>query len=77
MWVFDDNYSIVLSVFHKNTCCGRSLELPHRGDSNEYPHDHFYEEIRKSPDTNLIYSILLLGADPGSLNWVFHFSNSV
>ena len=24
-------------VLHKNIWCGYSLELPHQGDSNEYP----------------------------------------
>ena len=24
-------------VFHKNICSGYTLELPHRGDSNDYP----------------------------------------
>ena len=34
--VFQDNLGIIF-VLHKNICCGYSLELPHRGDSNEYP----------------------------------------
>ena len=33
---------IILFLFlHKNICCGYSLEVPHRGTSNEYP-QHMY-----------------------------------
>ena len=41
--VFDDNFkrdNFFLSL-HKNQCCGCSLELPHRGDSNEHPQYRF------------------------------------
>ena len=37
-------------IFHisaQNIDCGYSLELPHRGGSNEYPQSMFLEEIRK------------------------------
>ena len=39
--VFDDNWRIILSVLHKNICCGCSLESPRRGDSNEHPQHMF------------------------------------
>ena len=32
---------------HENICCGYSLEVPHRGTSNEYPQHSFHGEIRK------------------------------
>ena len=34
--VYDDklNISFVI-IFHENVCCGCTLELPHRSDSNE------------------------------------------
>ena len=38
--IFDDNQGIILLI-HKNLCCGCSLELPRRGDSNEHPHHWF------------------------------------
>ena len=34
-WVFGDNLGIISLVFHKNVCCGYSLESPRRGDFNE------------------------------------------
>ena len=34
-------------IFHKNICCGYSLEAPRRGASNEYHNLYFYGEIRK------------------------------
>ena len=39
--VFDDNSMIIMSVLHKNICCGYSLELPRQGNSNEYPQHMF------------------------------------
>ena len=38
--VFDRKVPIFIS-FSMKTCCGYSLEVPHRGASNEYPHDMF------------------------------------
>ena len=45
---------IILGYFflflYKNICCGYSLETPHRGTSNEYPHCdniYFYGELEK------------------------------
>ena len=50
MWVFDDNWKIFLSVLHKNTCCGYSLEAPHWGASNEYPqHVFLWRNKKKCP----------------------------
>ena len=37
-------------IFHipaQNIDCGYSLELPHRGGSNEYPQPMFFNKIRK------------------------------
>ena len=45
--IFDDESKIILSNLHKNLCCGCSLELPRRGDSNEHPQNRIYEEISK------------------------------
>ena len=39
--LFDDSSEIILLIFHKNLCCGCSLELPPRGDSNEHPQHRF------------------------------------
>ena len=39
--VLDDITKIILSVLHKNICCGYSLELPWRDDSFEYPQHIF------------------------------------
>ena len=47
MRVFDDNSRIILSVLHKNICCGYSLESPWRGDSNEYPQHVFMTKYGK------------------------------
>ena len=34
-----NGYQVTFFLFlHKNICCGYSLEAPHRGTSNEYPH---------------------------------------
>ena len=38
---------IFLSFLHENIRCGYSLEVPHQGVSNEYPHISFHREIRK------------------------------
>ena len=35
-------------MFAQNIDCGYSLELPRRGDSNEYPQSMFLAEIRKN-----------------------------
>ena len=35
------------SFLLKNICCGYSLEVPHRGTSNEYPQHVFMENWRK------------------------------
>ena len=51
------------TVFHKNICCGYSLELP-RGDSNEYPQHMFL--WRNNP-------IIILKYPP----YLFHWSMSV
>ena len=42
-WYLKDNFC----QFFIKTCCGYSLELPYRGDSNEYPQHMFYGEISK------------------------------
>ena len=31
----------IFVLFHKNICCGNSLEAPHRGASNEFPQHMF------------------------------------
>ena len=33
---------------HKNICCGFSLELPHQGDSKEYPQHMFLMRNKKN-----------------------------
>ena len=33
---------------HKNKCCGYSLEVPHRGTSNEYPQQMFLSRNKKN-----------------------------
>ena len=38
---------IIFHISAKNIDCGYSLELPHRGSSNEYPQSMFLAEIRK------------------------------
>ena len=38
---------ISIIFFHKNICCGYSLEMPRRGASNEYHNICFLGEIRK------------------------------
>ena len=35
-------------MFAQNIDCGYSLELPRRGDSNEYPQSMFLAEIKKN-----------------------------
>ena len=35
------------AVFHE-TCCGSSLEAPHRGASNEYPQRYVFMQNKKS-----------------------------
>ena len=45
------------SYFSTKTCCGYSLEVPQRGNSNEYPQHMFCGEIRKI----LIWLLLLSG----------------
>ena len=52
---------IVCVFLHKNLCCGFSLELPRRGDSNEHYNIGFYEDLTKiifelSSNTHLISS---------------------
>ena len=37
----DDNSVIFLMFLHKYTCCGYSLDLPRRGDSNDFPQHMF------------------------------------
>ena len=37
MWVLGKYFS----YFSNKTCCGYSLEVPHKGASNEYPPDRF------------------------------------
>ena len=43
---------IFFSFLHENICCGYSLEVPHRGTSNEYHNICFYWKIRKKNNTN-------------------------
>ena len=38
---------IICLFLHKKLCCGCSLELPRRGDSNEHPQHRFYEDLTK------------------------------
>ena len=47
------------SFLHKNLCCGYSLELPHRGDFNEYPQHRFYGEMSgyREADLRLCFRI--------------------
>ena len=60
---------LTFSLFlEENICCGNSLEVPHRGTSNEYPQHIFFLEIRTiyiyhNLDTllNWIYEILVPG----------------
>ena len=44
---FSDKNSGIFHIFAQNIDCGYSLEPPHRGGSNEYPHSLFWAEIRK------------------------------
>ena len=41
---------IIFLVSAQNTDCGYSLELPHRGSSNEYQQSMFWAEIWKIPE---------------------------
>ena len=34
---FKENNLVFLVFLQENICCGYSLEVPHRGTSNEYP----------------------------------------
>ena len=49
---------------HRNICCGYSLEVPHRGTSNEYPQHMFL--LKKEKAVNMFWlknkAILLSGA---------------
>ena len=48
--VFEDNLGIILLFLDKNICCGYSLELPERGDSNEHPqHTFLWRTIETYP----------------------------
>ena len=38
---------IIFLISAQNIDCGYSLELPHRGSSNEYPQSMFWAETRK------------------------------
>ena len=56
-----------MSILHKNICCGCSLELSWRDDSNEYPQHMFLWSNKQnyplSPNTLLIFlSVLLSGS---------------
>ena len=39
------------SYFSMKTCCGYSLEMPHRGTSNEYPQHMFSWRNKKNSNT--------------------------
>ena len=39
---------IFFLFIHKNVCCGYSLEVPHRGTSNEFPQDMFSKRNKKN-----------------------------
>ena len=41
LMIFDDNSKIFFVIFHKNLCCGCSLESPRGGDFNEHPQHRF------------------------------------
>ena len=41
------SHIIFFLIFHENICYVYSLEVPHRGTSNEYPQHMFCEEMRK------------------------------
>ena len=42
---------VVFLFLHKNICCGYSLEVPHRGTSNEYPQRMFLWRNKKNINT--------------------------
>ena len=50
--VKEDYLVMILGYFflllHKNICCGYSLEVPHRGTSNEYPQHMFLWRKKKN-----------------------------
>ena len=45
--IIDDNLGYILLILHQSISCGYSLELPRRGNSNEYPQDMFWCKINK------------------------------
>ena len=47
--------TIFLYFFHRNICCGYSVESPSWGDSNEYPNGMFSWQIKKVPRKNVSY----------------------
>ena len=47
IWKFSDKNSVIFHISAQNIGCGYSLELPHWGNSNEYPQSMFWAEIRK------------------------------
>ena len=75
-WVFD-NLGIIPLFLHKNICCGYSLELPHRGDSNMYLQHMFIWKIMENYPSIIIkyppYLFLWMIQDlPGEqIKWVF------
>ena len=58
-WHYRNNFSI---FFNMNVCCVFSLELPHRGDSNEYT-QHAIINIKKKITLN--YPIIIMSAAMG------------
>ena len=45
---FNQKVLIFFLFFHKNICCGYSLEVPHWGASNEYPQHMFLWRSKKN-----------------------------
>ena len=43
-----DKNSDIFHIFAQNIDCGYSLELPHRGSSNEYPQSMFLSRNKKN-----------------------------
>ena len=54
---FSPKILLFFSFLHKNICCGYSLEVPHRGASNEYPQHEFLPDTR----SNLAYTLYVFG----------------
>ena len=47
---------LIITILHQNVSCGYSVELPHWGNSNEYPQDMFWcknnETMKSYPKKN-------------------------